>query len=518
MSEAKTLAELTSGHGLLSLITFLPLIGALVILSLPRERQKLIEITALVFAAMDLLLCVPLVVAFGFEQAGIQLIDHFVWIKQFNIEYFLGVDGLSMPLVVLTSFLMFLSIIYSRSAVRERVKEYYALFLLLGTGMIGTFCALDFVLFYIFWEVSLVPMYFLIGIWGGTRREYASIKFFLYTLVGSVAMLVSILWMYFKSEPHTFNMVDLTNQAQASHMMMGAGVEWVRLLVFAGFFLAFAIKVPAFPFHTWLPDAHVEAPTAGSVILAGVLLKMGTYGLIRIALPMFPDAAGVFWQFIAVIALINIIYGALVAMGQTDLKKLIAYSSIGHMGFVMLGIAAAARPIGDIGAKVMALNGATIVMIAHGLITGALFLLIGVIYERAHHREIKRFGGLWGHMPVYGGVFVFMAMASLGLPPLPGFWGEFMVIMGSFKIFPWAGFAVIGIVLTAMYMLMTVQRVILGPAKDEYKGFSDMDRSERGALLPLVAAVFIMGVLIHLVVLPYVNVAMQTTVGLMQPR
>lgn len=479
---------------LLSLIVWLPVVGTVFIILTAKEQVWMIRFWAHLFSGASLVLSLYLWLGFSPDLKGIiQFEEKYNWVPALNIHYHLGVDGLSMPLVVLAALLSFVSVVYSPTAVHYREKEYYALFLLLETGMIGVFVALDFVLFYVFWEVSLVPMYFLIGIWGGPKREYAAIKFFLYTLVGSVAMLLSILVLYFNSG--TFNMLELIERQPLAK----ASVT-LQALTWLGFYLAFAIKVPVFPFHTWLPDAHVEAPTAGSVILAGILLKMGTYGLVRVSLPMFPEASDLFWGMMGILALVNIIYGSLVAMAQDDLKKLVAYSSIGHMGFVMLGIGAAAMNGGTFAsdalrsAKVMALNGATWMMVAHGLMTGAMFLLVGIIYERAHHRDIDRFGGLWAQMPVYGSIFSFFSMAELGLPGLAGFWGEFFAVLGSFRIYAWAGFAVIGIVITAAYFLWTVQRMFLGELKGEYRSFPDMNIQEHISLCPLVVLTFLVGV------------------------
>ncbi|MCS7223902.1 MAG: NADH-quinone oxidoreductase subunit M [Armatimonadetes bacterium] len=479
---------------LLSLILWTPVVGALFILFTHRENVRQIRFWAHVFTFLPLAFSVYLWIAFNPPQMEMQFVETYDWIPVLGIRYKLGVDGLSMPLVVLTALLTFVSVVYSPTAIRVREKEYYALFLLLETGLVGTFMALDFVLFYVFWEVSLVPMYFLIGIWGGPQREYAAIKFFLYTLVGSVAMLLSILILYFHSEPRTFGMTELIEQQP----LEGKGI--LQVLAFLGFYLAFAIKVPVFPFHTWLPDAHVEAPTAGSVLLAGILLKMGTYGFVRISLPLLPEGSQVFWAPMGVLGLINIIYGSLVAMAQDDLKKLVAYSSIGHMGFVMLGIAAAAmdgRSFTDPvlrDYKVIALNGATFQMIAHGLMTGAMFLLVGVIYERAHHRDINRFGGLWSQMVVYGSLFSFFSMGELGLPGLAGFWGEFLAVLGAFQLFAWAGLAVIGIVITAAYFLWTVQRMFLGEPKEAHSNYPDMNLQEHISLWPLAVLTFLAGV------------------------
>ncbi|SYZ74528.1 NADH-quinone oxidoreductase subunit M [Candidatus Zixiibacteriota bacterium] len=437
--------------GLLSYIIFIPIVGSLVILFLPRDNFKAIRWTSAFFSFVPMLLSFYLIYDYYFGFAGTAQMAYiegpFQWISAINAQYFLGVDGISVPMVALTGLLSFLSILASFN-IEKRVKEYFVFFLLLETGMMGVFVSLDFFLFYIFWEVMLVPMYFLIGIWGGPRKEYAAIKFFLYTLFGSIFMLVAILILYFTSTPHTLNMLELIKTAPTlSHSL--------QLLCFAFFFVGFAIKVPVWPFHTWLPDAHVEAPTAVSVILAGVLLKMGTYGMLRVSWPMFPQGLKFFAIPIALLGLIGIIYGALVSMAQKDLKKLVAYSSVSHMGYCMLALGAFS--------SVTALTGVMFQMVSHGLITGALFLMVGVLYDRAHTREIAAFGGLGVKIPVYTGLMVLFSMASLGLPGMSGFVSEFMVFVGSFGSFKIiTALAVLGVVLTAAYMLRMVQRMFLG--------------------------------------------------------
>jgi NADH-quinone oxidoreductase subunit M len=397
-----------------------------------------------------------------------------------NITYFMGADGLSVPMLFLTALLSFISIIAS-FGIKDRVKEYFAWFLLLEVGMMGVFCALDFFLFYVFWEIMLVPMYFLIGVWGGPRREYAAIKFFLYTLFGSVFMLIGILALYFTTG--TLDMMELI----AKNSMYAYTFQ---LWVFAAFFIGFAIKVPVFPFHTWLPDAHVEAPTAVSVILAGILLKMGTYGLLRISFPMFPKAAHEFAIPIAILGMIGIIYGALVSMAQKDLKKLVAYSSVSHMGYCMLGMAAL-TPLG--------ISGCLFQMFSHGVITGALFLLVGVIYDRAHTREIAAFGGLGAKLPLYTGIFTLFGMASLGLPGMSGFVSEFMIFVGSFgSIFvsKWIVIlSVLGVILTAAYILRMIQKMFLGQFNTKWESLTEINGREIFTIVPLAILTLLVGIL-----------------------
>ncbi|MFC1513957.1 NuoM family protein [candidate division KSB1 bacterium] len=469
---------------LLTLITFIPLVGAAIIAFLSKDKIGQIRTVAAVATGVTLILTILMLFQFNTSMPGInnedsfQFVEHHKWIETFNIDYFMGVDGLSFPMILLTALLSFLCIFASWN-IKKAHKGYFAMFLLLETGMIGTFCALDFFLFYIFWEVMLLPMYFLIGIWGGPRREYAAIKFFLYTLFGSLLMLIAMLAFYFYNGAHTFNMLELMeNSANYSRTFQ----YWMYIALFIGF----AIKVPVFPFHTWLPDAHVEAPTAISVILAGVLLKMGTYGILRISYPMLPDAAYYLKWGLALLGVINILYGALTAMAQKDLKKLVAYSSISHMGYVLLGMAVFTEA---------GMNGAVLQMFNHGTITAMLFLLVGVIYDRAHHRDIDGFGGLASQMPIFFGITSFAFFASLGLPGLSGFISEALVFIGAFTTFKVLTIcAVSGVILTAGYLLWTLQRVFLGTLKDKYKTLPEINGLEIFTLAPLMVIILFVGI------------------------
>jgi len=475
---------------ILSVMLFTPLAGSVVVLCLPKNKPALIKWVALILSFIPLSLAAWMWFSYDRAQGGMQFRELHPWIQAIGVNYHLAVDGISVPMVCLTALLTTLSLFYS-FIISERPKEYFAFFLLLETAMMGVFMSLDFFLFYIFWELSLVPMYFLIGIWGGPRREYAAIKFFLYTLVGSVAMLLAIIAMYLTT--HTW---DIQQIAAARPF---AGNPALAAIAFWAVFLGFAIKVPVFPFHTWLPDAHVEAPTAGSVILAGILLKLGAYGMIRILLPIFPDTFRTFAPHVATLATISIVYGALVAMAQWDLKKLIAYSSVNHMGYVMLGVAAAAAVgAGDEAVRnsqAIALNGAVLQMWNHGIITGALFFLVGVIYERAHTRDLKAFGGLGAKVPVYAGILTVTTFASLGLPGLAGFISEFLVFRGAFALLrPFAIISSLGIVVSAAYLLWKViQQVLLGPLNERWAKLTDMNAREVITLAPLVVFMLLFG-------------------------
>jgi NADH-quinone oxidoreductase subunit M len=472
---------------LLSVITYTPLVGALVLLLPPfagREKENAVRWVANLFGLLGFVVSLPLWFSFDRGAAGFQFVEKADWIPSIGVSYFFGVDGISALLILLTTLLGFVAILSSWTAITDRVRAYYVFLLLLQAGMIGTFCSLDMFLFYVFWEVMLVPMYFLIGIWGGARRLYAAIKFFLYTLAGSVVMLLGILALYFQSRK--LPGLEATGTFDYTRWMeMGIPAD-LQFWCFLAFFLGFAIKVPMFPFHTWLPDAHVEAPTAGSVILAGVLLKMGTYGFIRFSLPLFPQAAVEAVPWVVTLSIIGIVYAALVTLVQKDMKKLIAYSSVSHLGFVMLGMFAL-NPLG--------MEGSVLQMINHGLSTGALFLLVGILYERRHTKEIAQFGGLAHVMPVYAALTMVFFLASMGLPLLNGFVGEFMILQGAFAANRvWAYWSVSGVVLGAAYLLWLYQRVFWGQVtNDENKALADLNGREIATLVPLMVLCFWIG-------------------------
>jgi NADH-quinone oxidoreductase subunit M len=477
---------------ILTIVTFLPLVGAIAVAAAPSRYARQLALGA---ALLTWVFSLLLVVGFSGtpERSGLfQYVIEADWIPLFGIQFKLGVDGLSLVLVVLTTTLSWISILASFSPIKERIKEYMVSFLVLEVGMIGVFVALDMFLFYIFWEIVLVPMYLIIGIWGGSNRIYATIKFVLYTLVGSLLMLVAILATAFAYQAaHAGSWAGAFDFEQLREFATTTGfASGLQLAAFLAFFLAFAIKVPMFPFHTWLPDAHVEAPTAGSVILAAILLKLGAYGFIRFALPLFPDAAHTFAPAIIVLSLIAIIYGAIVALVQPDLKKLVAYSSVSHMGFVTLGIFVFNQ---------QGMQGAILQMVNHGLITGALFLLVGVIYERTHDRTIAKMGGVAGVMPVYAATFGFFVFASAGLPGLSGFVGEFLALVGAFLFNPGAAaIATFCMILAAAYLLWMYQRVAFGELSDFLRGLghhlTDMTPVEVLTLAPLGALVVAFGV------------------------
>ncbi len=491
---------------ILTFLTFIPILGAIVILFVPGTQKNLVRWIAVGTTGICLLLAVWLFMDFDRSEAGMQYMVRVDWIPSFNIQYFIGIDGLSVSMVLLTALISFLCVPASWSIDRG-VKGYYALFLLLEAGMQGVFVSLDFFLFYVFWEIMLLPMYFLIGIWGGPRKEYAAIKFFLYTLAGSVLLLLAMLAFYFNvTDPatgkHTFNMLVMMDASNHSEWLRSVVVfgQSAAVMVWWAMFFGFAIKVPLFPFHTWLPDAHVEAPTAISVILAGVLLKMGTYGILRFNYPMLQETTQAFSTFLAVIGVVNIIYGAFCALAQTDLKKLVAYSSISHMGYVMLGMSSF-TPEG--------INGAVFQMFNHGTITAMLFLLVGVIYDRAHHRYIVfpndyedpelrgklGFGGLWSHMPIYGSITMVAYFAALGLPGLSGFISEVLCFLGAFPVHrTLTVLGTFGVLLGAAYMLWAFQRLFMGPFDERNKDLTEINSREIFTLVPLAVIVFILGV------------------------
>ncbi|MFB0508803.1 MAG: NADH-quinone oxidoreductase subunit M [Thermodesulfobacteriota bacterium] len=467
----------------LTTIVFLPIVGAIILLLINKEKHSAIRIVALVFSLAEFVISLPLFFLFDPKIVGMQFVEKARWIPEYGITYHLGIDGISLLLVLLTTFLTVLCILSSWSAITVRVKEYMISFLFLETGMVGAFVALDLVLFYVFWEVMLIPMYLLIGVWGDPRRRiYAAVKFFIYTMAGSVLMLIAILVLYFinlrSTGAATFDVLELYKT------VIPVGTQY---WLFAAFAVAFAIKVPMFPFHTWLPDAHTEAPTAGSVILAGVLLKMGTYGFIRFAMPLFPKAAMAFLPLICVLAIIGIIYGALVSMMQVDLKRLVAFSSVSHLGYVMLGMFAL---------NMQGVEGSIYQMLNHGVSTGSLFLLVGMIYERRHTRMIADFGGLSKVMPVFAVIFMIVTLSSIGLPGTNGFVGEFLILLGAFRSRTAYGVvAATGVILGAAYMLWMFQRVMFGEIKNpENMKLKDLSRREIATMIPMVLLIFVMGI------------------------
>ena len=475
---------------ILSIVLFTPLVGAILLLFIPKENKDAIRWIANLFGMLGFVVSLPLVPWFWAlkDRSGFQFVEGSPnnWIPSIGAGYVLGIDGISFLLIMLTTLLGAISILSSWEAIQDRAKEYYAWFLVLQTGMLGVFMANDFFLFFVFWEAMLVPMYLLIGIWGGPRKLYAAIKFFLYTLFGSVLMLLGIIFLYFHHHTltgvYTFSLTELYATAPK---IAGPAAVWL----FFAFFVGFAIKVPMFPFHTWLPDAHVEAPTAGSVILAGVLLKMGTYGFLRFSLPFFPAVAMTTWvrSLVITLSLIGIIYGALVSLVQKDMKKLVAYSSVSHLGFCTLGIFAMS-PLG--------LSGSVIQQINHGISTGALFLIVGILYERRHTREIAEYGGISNIMPVYATVALIMFMSSMGLPLLNGFVGEFTILQGTFMENKWwAAWAAPGVILAAAYLLWLYQRVFFGKNENPKNAkLLDLSAREMATFVPLVVLAFAIGI------------------------
>ncbi len=457
---------------LLSLILWLPLLGAILLQALFDDRN--IKIVALAVALLDFLLSLGLLVGWV-NDGSMQFEETLRWLPAANIGYHLGIDGISLFLVLLTTLLGPLVILFSWNNIAQNVKAFMTLLLIQQTGMLGVFLSLDLILFFIFWEMSIIPMYFLIGRWGGGRRVYAALKFFIYTMAGSALMLIAILLLYWNT--HSFDW-EILRQATLSPAL--------QMWAFLAFALAFAVKVPLFPLHTWLPDAHVEAPTAGSVILAGVLLKMGTYGFLRFCLPLFPDVLPTFLPWIAGLAIVGILYGALVALVQKDVKSLVAYSSVAHLGFVMLGIA---------GLSKQGLSGAVLQNINHGLSTGALFLMVGMIYDRRHTRLLSEFGGLWKQIPIFSALFIIVVMSSVGLPGLNGFVGEFTILVGTFKVNPlWAILGTAGVILAAWYLLTAVRGLIYGPLDNpKNQTLTDLNRRELWVLIPILLLFFVIG-------------------------
>jgi len=472
----------------LTFITFFPIIGVIILFFIPKKNGFVIKNIALLISFINFLF--SLVLLYGFKPvAGMQFEINKVWIKNLGINYHIGIDGISVFIVLLTTFLTPIVILSAYNVLKDpkytdKVREYMILLLLLETAVLGALISLDLILFYLFWEMMLIPMYFLIGIFGGEKRTYAALKFFIYTMAGSIMMLVAIFVLYMKAGGTTFDLEYIISNVKLA--------PWEQSLLFLAFFIAFAVKVPMFPLHTWLPDAHVQAPTGGSVILAGVLLKMGTYGFIRFAIPLFPEVAVTYAGLIGVFAVIGIIYGALVAMVQKDVKKLVAYSSISHLGFVVLGIFAFTKA---------GMTGAIYQMLNHGISTGALFLLVGIIYERRHTKEIKEFGGLTKVMPLYAVIFLIATLSSIALPMTNGFVGEFLILSGSYvsRVMRWSSPLVVlastGVILGAGYMLWMFKRVMFGPLENEKnKNLKDLSLREFSYLFPLIVMVFVMGI------------------------
>ncbi|MDP6398438.1 MAG: NADH-quinone oxidoreductase subunit M [Arenicellales bacterium] len=465
-------------HHLLSVLIWFPVVGGILVLAAGNDRRAdTARWAALGFSVATFLLSIPLWSRFDRASADMQFVERLPWIERFQIEYSLGVDGISVPLVLLTTLLTMVVVMAGWQVIRDRVAQYFAAFLIMEGLMIGVFCALDGILFYLFWEAMLIPMFLIIGIWGGPNRVYAAIKFFLYTLLGSLLMLVALLYLY-RASGGSFDLL-------AFHQLpLAAGVQ---TLVFLAFFAAFAVKIPMVPVHTWLPDAHVEAPTGGSVILAAITLKMGAYGFLRLALPIAPDAAHQIAPIIIGLSLLAVVYIALVALVQQDMKKLIAYSSISHMGFVTLGFFVF---------ETRAMEGAVVQMISHGFVSGALFLCVGVLYDRLHSREIATYGGVIKVMPVFALFIVFFAMANAGLPGTSGFVGEFLVILGTFSVNGWyAAIAALTLIVGAAYTLWMVKRVVFGPIENpQVAELKDLDRREFAVLMIVASGVLIIGV------------------------
>ncbi len=460
---------------LLSTLIFFPVLGGLSLLVVPRQQTATIRLMALLISLIELVLCLPVVLLFDKTTYLMQFREHLPWIKALNINYSLGIDGISILFLLLTGLIIVLSILVSWESITTKVQEFFVALLLLEGMMMGVFCATDFFLFYIFWEAMLIPMFLIIGVWGGPNRIYATVKFFLYTLVGSLLMLVGIILLYFKGG-QTFDIIKLAGQAYPLKL---------QLLLFWAFFAAFAVKVPMWPVHTWLPDAHTEAPAAGSVILAGVLIKMGAYGFLRFSLPILPDATQQMLLPMLILSVIAIVYGAIICLAQTDLKRLIAYSSVSHMGFVTLGLFALNQH---------GLEGGILQMINHGIVTGALFLAIGMVYERTHTREIAAYGGLASIMPIFSGFFLLFTLAAVGLPGTNGFIGEFLILLGGFERLPWtAVVAASGLILGAWYMLWLYQRIFFNGVKEGMRDLVELNLREILTLVPMALLIIWIG-------------------------
>ncbi|MGQ9908807.1 MAG: complex I subunit 4 family protein [Candidatus Flexifilum sp.] len=481
-----------TGLSLITVVLFLPLVGMTILLFLNEEKHDNIKWTAFGFSVATFILSLLLWIGFDQSNPGLQFVQRWDWLPTYGISYYVGIDGLSLLLVLLTTFIMPLAILASfRSHIfeeRGRIKLYYIFMMLLEWAMIGVFVVQDLIIFYIFWEVTLVPMYFLIGIWGGEKRVYAAVKFFLYTMAGSILMLLAIL--YVGLQAGTFVLPEILAQMQSGQLRFPFdGLFSPQSFLFLGFLIAFAIKVPVWPLHSWLPDAHVQAPTAGSVILAGVLLKMGTYGIVRFNLPMFPEASVAWAPIIGVLAVIGILYGAWVSYAQTDVKKLVAYSSVSHLGFVVLGIFAL---------NAQGLQGGILQMVNHGISTGGLFLLVGMLYERRHTKALDAFGGIWKALPLFGAISLVVTLSSMGLPGLNGFVGEFTILMGAFGSevlgFFFALFATLGVILAAVYMLYMFQKVYMGELdKEENKHLEPLHWQEIAVMVPILVLIFWIG-------------------------
>lgn len=464
------------GYPILSAVIFLPIFGALWILLIKRSSETSIKWTALLISLVTFILSIPLFSSFDKTDAKMQFTETYDWVSSWGIKYALGVDGISVLFVLLSTLLTILCVTVSWKSIKEKTKEFYAALLLIEGSMIGVFCSLDLFLFYIFWEAMLIPMYLLIGVWGGPNRVYAAIKFFLYTLVGSVLMLVGIIVLYINTGK-SFDILQMMTMHYPYNM---------QLILFWAFFAAFAVKVPMWPVHTWLPDAHTEAPTAGSVILAGILIKMGAYGFLRFSMPLFPEATKAMAPAMMILSVIAIIYGGIICLGQTDLKRLIAYSSVSHMGFITLGIFAL---------NVQGIQGGILQMINHGIVTGALFLCVGIIYDRTHTRQIADYGGVATVLPIYAAFFMVFTLASVGLPGTNGFVGEFLIIVGGFTASKTLGvLAATGIIIGAAYMLWLYQRVFFLETNPKVQGHPDMDMREIMTIVPLIILVLWIGI------------------------